>query len=187
MPLAGVLEQALHRWFIFPSQPVISGIAPASGASQTLVTITGTGFGAAQGNSFVTFNGRQAPVVSWSATFIVVLVPNGATLGPVFVFVTVGSVISAGFAFTVLLDNNQKLMVRIIWDCHRRGVHVTEQTLISTVCLWAVGHGFSYQWIEANDVNTVTNDWLALKVYQATIRPQIFPPAVVIVSDIDIP
>ena len=85
------------------------------------------------------------------------------------------------------LNNNQKLMMRIILECWRRGVRVTVATIISTVVLWPVGHGFSYIWIEANDVTTVTNDWLAFQALNNASDFAYFPPAVVIIRDIDVP
>src|SRR5206468_7391378 len=72
---------------------------PTSGPSGTPVTIAGTGFGATQGTSTVTFNGTAATPTSWSATSIVVPVPAGATTGTV--VVTVGGLASNGSAFTV--------------------------------------------------------------------------------------
>ena len=67
------------------------------------VTIAGTGYGAVQGASTVTFNGVDAgTAISWSDTEIIINVPVGATTGDV--IVTVDGVPSAGFAFTVLDD-----------------------------------------------------------------------------------
>jgi hypothetical protein len=86
-----------------------------------------------------------------------------------------------------LPNSNQVLMLENIWKCHHRGIHVTVETLISTVSLWAVGHGFAYKWIEANDIATVTNDWLALQAANAVSVPPLYPPNVIIVSDIDVP
>jgi rhamnogalacturonyl hydrolase YesR len=70
-----------------------------SGTIDTVITITGTDFGAAQGTSTVAFNGVAAPVTSWSASSIVASVPGGATSGKV--VVTVGGVASNGSPFTV--------------------------------------------------------------------------------------
>jgi hypothetical protein len=78
----------------------ISGLSPAAAAAGTLVTISGTNFGAAQGFNRVTFNGTAATPTAWSATSIVAQVPAAATSGNV--VVTVGGVASNGFAFTVL-------------------------------------------------------------------------------------
>jgi len=67
------------------------------------VTITGTGFGATQGSSRVSFNGKLAatvtPATNWSATSILVQVPAGATAGPL--IVTVGGIASNAMNFTV--------------------------------------------------------------------------------------
>ena len=79
--------------------PYISGLSVASGPVGTAVTITGTHFGAAQGSSTVTFNGKAATPTSWSDTSITAPVPVGASTGPV--VVTVGGVASNGSTFTV--------------------------------------------------------------------------------------
>ena len=82
------------------SIPVTSSIFPASGPVGTLVTITGSNFGAVQGGSTVTFNGTIAGNVSgWSNGQIQITVPVGATTGPV--VVTVAGTASNAMAFTV--------------------------------------------------------------------------------------
>ena len=64
------------------------------------MTIAGTGYGAVQGASTVTFNGTAVTSVSsWSDLEIVCLVPSGATTGDV--IVTVGGESTSGYAFTV--------------------------------------------------------------------------------------
>jgi YD repeat-containing protein len=68
--------------------PTISSLSPDAGAVGTSVTIAGTGFGATQGTSTVTFNGVVATPSSWSATSIVAPVPAGSTTGPVVVTAT---------------------------------------------------------------------------------------------------
>jgi hypothetical protein len=80
--------------------PTITSLSPTSGAVGTSVTITGTNFGSTQSSSTVTFNGVGAAPTSWTATRIIVLVPTGATTGPV--VVTVNGVLSNGVTFTVL-------------------------------------------------------------------------------------
>jgi hypothetical protein len=82
-----------------PPAPTITSVAPSSGPAGTMVTISGTNFGASQGTSTVTFNGTTAAPTSWSATSISVPVPGGATTGPV--IVRVGGVSSNGQTFTV--------------------------------------------------------------------------------------
>ncbi len=85
----------------FTVPPVISSVSPASGPAATVITITGTNFGATQGSSTVAFNGTTATPSSWSATSIAVPVPNGATTGNI--VVTVAGNASNGVGFTVTL------------------------------------------------------------------------------------
>lgn len=60
--------------------PQITKVSPASGSTGKKVTISGSGFGVAQG--IVTFfNGIPANVLSWNDTKIAVEVPNGAATG----------------------------------------------------------------------------------------------------------
>ena len=81
--------------------PTITNLNPTSGLVGASVTITGTNFGASQGTSTVKFNGTSAAPTNWSATSITAPVPSGATTGNV--IVTVGSVVSNGLSFTVLV------------------------------------------------------------------------------------
>lgn len=80
--------------------PSISSVAPASGVTGQVVTITGTNFGATQGTSAVAFNGVIAVPTSWSATSIVAPVPVTAATGNV--VVTVSGAASNGVPFTVI-------------------------------------------------------------------------------------
>src|SRR5207245_2918889 len=80
--------------------PSITNISPSSGPMGSLVTISGTNFGVAQGTSTVTFNGASAGAASsWSATSLAVLVPAAATTGNV--VVTVSGVASNGLTFAI--------------------------------------------------------------------------------------
>jgi hypothetical protein len=63
------------------------------------VTISGSGFGAKQNSSTVTFDGMTSSVQSWSEGSIVVSVPQGATSGPL--VVTVNGVQTSAINFTV--------------------------------------------------------------------------------------
>ena len=65
--------------------PVVTSISPSSGAVGTQVQINGSGFGAPQPTSTITFNAAVASVVSWSDTQIIATVPSAAKSGPVFV------------------------------------------------------------------------------------------------------
>lgn len=82
--------------------PIISSLSPGRGPVGTEVTILGTGFGASQGSSTVTFTGSISVPRSWSDTEIVVPVPEVATTGPV--VVTVGGVHSNGLKFVVTVE-----------------------------------------------------------------------------------
>ena len=90
------------QYFIFTTpNPIISGLSPASGSAGAQVQINGSGFGAAQGSSTVTFHGVSATVVSWSGTQIVVTVPATASTG--LVQVSVGGVVNTpNMYFSVL-------------------------------------------------------------------------------------
>ena len=85
--------------FTVGSAPAISGLSPVSGSSGTLVTLTGSTFGAARGVA-VTFNGTEATIGTWSDTSITAYVPAGATTGNV-VVTTAGGAVSNGSSFTV--------------------------------------------------------------------------------------
>jgi RHS repeat-associated protein len=78
--------------------PVISSLSPNTGAVGSSVTINGSGFGSTQGTSTVKLNGTAATVTSWSATQIVVTVPNTVSGSMI---VTEGGVASSGVTFTV--------------------------------------------------------------------------------------
>src|SRR5579863_9177510 len=79
--------------------PTITSLSITSGIVGAQVTITGTGFGSAQGSSTVQFNGMTATASTWTDTSITVAVPSGATSGNV--IVNVGGVNSNGESFTV--------------------------------------------------------------------------------------
>jgi Chitobiase/beta-hexosaminidase C-terminal domain/Carboxypeptidase regulatory-like domain/Fn3 associated/FG-GAP-like repeat/IPT/TIG domain len=85
--------------YSFAVGPSISSVTPAQGNRGTVVTITGSGFGAAQGSSTVTLNGSAAVPSSWSDTSIVAAVPAGATTGNI--TVQVSGISSVGPVFTV--------------------------------------------------------------------------------------
>jgi RHS repeat-associated protein len=68
--------------------PIISSVSPTIGGFGSSVTVSGSYFGAPQGNSAVSFNGVAASsITSWSTSQIVAIVPNGASSGPVTVAV----------------------------------------------------------------------------------------------------
>jgi hypothetical protein len=83
---------------LLSSADAIASITPSYGAPASLIQIAGTGFGATQGNSYVTVGGAPAYVASWSNTAISILVPSRATTGNI--VVTVGGASSNGEPFT---------------------------------------------------------------------------------------
>jgi hypothetical protein len=88
--------------FTVTAAPAITSVAPAAGGGfGSSFTITGTSFGATQGNGKVTLNSVPATVSSWSATSIVAQVPSGVTTGNV-VVTAAGGISSNGVRFKVL-------------------------------------------------------------------------------------
>lgn len=89
----------------FSVVPYLSSASPVAGGSGVPVTLTGTGFGATQGTSTVTFNGLAATVSSWSNTSIAATVPAGATSGNVVVTTPGGSSNGVGFVVNFVSHN----------------------------------------------------------------------------------
>lgn len=88
-PLTVTMNNAVTEAANFASTPPnITTISPTSGPAGTPVTISGSGFGAAQGSSTVTFAGVSASVSSWSPASIVALVPTGASAGAITVAIS---------------------------------------------------------------------------------------------------
>src|SRR3989442_13925413 len=87
--------------------PATLTLTPASGFIGTSVTIKGSNFGATQGTtSTVTFNGVSAgTATNWSDTQIVVVVPGGATTGPVVITVN-GVASNSDKVYTVIADTS---------------------------------------------------------------------------------
>jgi RHS repeat-associated protein len=93
----GGVASNTNVYFTVPA-PRITVLNPTLGVVGTQVTITGSGFQATKGTSYIQFNGTTATTTSWSDTQIIATVPSGATTGPVKVFVnTVSS--NANFTF----------------------------------------------------------------------------------------
>jgi hypothetical protein len=84
----------------FSIPPSLTGLSPLEGAVGSIVTISGTNFGAAQGTGFVSFNGITAIPTSWSPASIQATVPAGATTGPVRVTTSAG-LVSNPISYTV--------------------------------------------------------------------------------------
>jgi N-acetylneuraminic acid mutarotase len=73
---------AVHTWNIVAGELAhLASLAPAMGAVEVPLVLQGTGFGATQGERYVTVGGQRAPVHSWSDTYVVVGVPAGLAAG----------------------------------------------------------------------------------------------------------
>jgi regulation of enolase protein 1 (concanavalin A-like superfamily) len=81
--------------------PVISSISATTASIGSQVLISGTGFGASQGNSVVLLNGTAVTINTWSATSISITIPVGAASGPLVVSVAPGMNDSNPVNFTV--------------------------------------------------------------------------------------
>lgn len=83
--VAGLASNSVMFTVTAGTAPSITSINPNSGPVGSTATITGKNFGAAVGTNTILFNGspNSAPVISWSATSIVITVPVGATTGGV--------------------------------------------------------------------------------------------------------
>ena len=71
--LAFLLALSSCVWFQLPIASIT--LAPLAGVVNTLVAVTGTGFGSTQGTSVVTFDGIQAQILAWADTAITARVP----------------------------------------------------------------------------------------------------------------
>lgn len=89
------------------AQPAITSLSATSGGYGTPLTITGTGFASSPWGNEVSIGAVKAAVFSGDATHITVLVPNGATHGPVMVR-NMGNGLSAASsaAFLPTYDNS---------------------------------------------------------------------------------
>jgi len=81
--------------------PVIASVSATTGSIGSQAVITGTGFGAPQGNSMVMLNGAAVTINTWSATSISITIPAGATTGPLVVSVAPSMNDSNAVIFTV--------------------------------------------------------------------------------------
>ncbi|MBZ5523515.1 MAG: IPT/TIG domain-containing protein [Acidobacteriia bacterium] len=104
-----LLVLLLHAPLWSQTAPQITQLSPASGPAGTVVTISGSNFGSAQGSGSVSIGGINAPAGSWSDTQISATVPAGVTSGASNVTVTsdsgggsnaAGFVVTAGIIFS---------------------------------------------------------------------------------------
>ena len=81
--------------------PLITAVSATTGSVGSQVVISGSGFGAAQGNSAVLLNGAAVTINTWSDTSLTITIPAGATTGPMLVSVAPSMNDSNAIRFTV--------------------------------------------------------------------------------------
>jgi hypothetical protein len=91
---------AAPRNYLYCAAPTIASIAPTTGASNTLVTITGTNLIAAGNPATVSFGGVPATVVSATATQMQVRTPAGPAGAVPVTATTCGGTVAAASLFT---------------------------------------------------------------------------------------
>ena len=89
------------------AQPIINSFGPANGPIGISVTITGSSFNAITTNNIVIFGATKAIVTAASVNSLTVIVPAGASLGPITVLNTVtGLAASSSTFFTPTFSPN---------------------------------------------------------------------------------
>ena len=78
---AGMTNSAVTTATYTISPPTITGVSPTTGAAGVQVTISGSGFGSAQGTGAVWLGSAAGTVVSWSDTQVVATVGSNAASG----------------------------------------------------------------------------------------------------------
>jgi hypothetical protein len=87
--------------------PQITAVSPTSGANPTLVTVTGSGFGASQGSGQVWIGSTSGIVQNWSDSQVTAIVATAAVTG--IVRIEQGGVWSNSFPFTVPVSGGSQL------------------------------------------------------------------------------
>jgi len=95
------------------SIPVISGVSPSSDTIGAKVIITGNNFNATADRDVVEFNGVKAVITAATANQLTVIVPAGATTGPVTVIID-GAAAASANPFTVANFSITELVPSIV-------------------------------------------------------------------------
>jgi IPT/TIG domain len=98
--LQGGIASNFVAFTVSGSAPVISTVSPSTGVTGVQVTVTGSGFGASQGNGKVLLGTAYGAVVSWSDTQVVATVALGFSSGSA--QIVEGAVSSNALAFNVI-------------------------------------------------------------------------------------
>lgn len=97
----GSSSSVLNQTVNYATALTVASLSPSSGNVGLAVNISGSGFGAAEGQSTVTFNGYVAGVLNWSDISITAVIPSNATTGPVVVTLADGQTSNNNIIFTV--------------------------------------------------------------------------------------
>lgn len=136
--------------------PTVTTISPQTGPKNTLVTITGTNFGANTTALKVFFNGVQGTVQTASATEITALVPTGAgsgvvkveknsiqVTGPTFTYVPIGTVSTIALTGAVTTLDHPSGIVRDasgnLFVCDRDNHRIVKITTAGVASVFAGG------------------------------------------------
>jgi YVTN family beta-propeller protein len=96
--ISGSAGSAAYAFTVTPPPPHVVSISPDAGLPGTVITFTGSGFGATQGTGWATFGGTPGLVVSWSDTTVTAQVPSGAGAG--YAGIVQGGIVSNGVEFS---------------------------------------------------------------------------------------
>lgn len=88
--------------------PVITGFSPVWQSPGSTITISGSNFDTSTANNKVKFNDIQAVVASANSNSLMVIVPSGATTGPVTVTTTKGTATSTMFFVVKTTDSGSE-------------------------------------------------------------------------------
>lgn len=99
--VGNLLRIVSHKYAEASGPVAILGMSPSQGAPGTIVQLYGRGFGATPAENQVAFHGTSASVTAATASTLTVMVPTGATTGPVSVTAPQGSATSLD-PFTVV-------------------------------------------------------------------------------------
>jgi outer membrane protein assembly factor BamB len=121
-------------WVI--TSPYVQTMTPTTGPAGTLVTLTGFGFGATRGTSYVQFGSVQATSYSsWSNTQIKVYVPSGVASGTIEAVVYVSSKASNPINFTTGAISSDGTMYK--YDLGRSGSFPNGPTTLPLNLKWS--------------------------------------------------
>ena len=106
--------------FTVTGTPIISSVSPNSGTAGTAVTISGSGFGAAQGASALTLGSMAGQITSWSDAQIVATVAAGSLTGIAQVVLSGAKSNAEGFTVPVAGGNSvmPAMLNLLVGDTH---------------------------------------------------------------------